>query len=213
MSDPDKKDRIPLHKSTGPMLASRPRMEIGAHEDARDPIVQFFTSIPLFSLLTAHEVLQVLRICTIETYKAGQTIFEEGRAADSMLIIERGELEVTVRGSGGDVTVAQLGDGSVVGEMALIVGGPRTATVGAVTETRAYRLDGRDFELLRQQQSIAAYKILRKLLETLGERAHNGAQRIHDLFERPDDSAPHFERTCRDLIDRIQRALPQDEAP
>lgn len=213
MSDPEKKDRIPLHQSAGAMLASRPRMEIGGAEAAPDPLIQFFTSIPLFSLLTANEVLHLLRVCSIETYKAGQTIFEEGRAADSMLIIERGELEVTVRGTAGDVVVAHLGDGSVVGEMALIVGGPRTATVSAVTETRAYRLDGRDFENLRQQQSVAAYKILRKLLETLGERAHNGAQRIQDLFDRPADNAPHFERTCRDLLDRIQRALPADEAP
>lgn len=202
-SDHDSSDKIPLHKS-GPRLSSRPRFDLRS-DLSRDPVVQFFNSIPLFSMLTAHEVTQLMRICSIESYKAGQTIFEEGHAADSMIIIERGEVEVTVRGNR-DVTVAHLGDGSVVGEMALIVGGPRTATVIAVTETRAYRLDGRDFENLKEQQSVAAYKVLRKLLETLGERSVNVTQRIHDLFARPDESIKLFERYNRELAERFTRS-------
>ena len=202
--DKDQQDKIPLARS-GPRLASRPRIDLG-HGASHDPIVQFLTSIPLFSLLTATEAMQLLRVCTIVSYKAGDIIFEEGHAADSMIIIERGEVEVTVRGTRGDVTVAHLGDGSVVGEMALIIGGPRTATVSALTETRAYRLDGRSFEQLKEEQSVAAYKILRKLLQTLGERSENVATRIHDIFARPEDSIALFERYSRELAQRITRS-------
>ena len=191
--------------SGGPRLAGN--TQLGA--DSQQTIINFFASIPLFSLLDANEVAQVLRICTIEMVGPGEPIFQEGDAAQSMLIIEHGEVSVTKQSQGGSVQIANLGDGSVIGEMALIAGAPRSATVKAVSETRFYRLDGRHFDELRRQRSIAAYKILQKLLETLGDRRHRGFQRINEIFERPDDHIEIFERHCRELIERATRALEQ----
>jgi CRP-like cAMP-binding protein len=206
MSEQDSKmsgdAKIPLERSTA--IGSRPQLNLKAASS--DSLVQFFKSIPLFSLLEPSEVLVLLRVCHLVTYGAGETIFEEGEAADSMLIIERGEVSVTVRTSRGGMTVANLGDGSVVGEMALIVGAPRSASVRAFSETRVHRLDGRDFEILRREKSLAAYKILRKLLETLGDRRESVDGRIVDIFARPAEHIETFERHSRELAAKASKA-------
>lgn len=191
--------------SGGPRLAGHTMLG----DTNNQTIINFFTSVPLFSLLNANEVAQVLRICTIETVGPGETIFLEGDAAQSMLIIEHGEVSVTKRSQGLEVQIANLGDGSVIGEMALIAGAPRSASVKALSETRFYRLDGRNFDELRRQRSIAAYKILQKLLETLGDRHQRVLQRIDDIFGNP-NSVDTFERHCRELIERANRALEQN---
>jgi len=189
--------------SGGPRLASR----VNTGVDGSETLFNFFRSISLFSLLDADEVAQVLRICTIETAAPGEILFDEGEAAKSMLILEHGEVSVTKQSRGGQVQIANLGDGSIIGEMALIAGAPRSATVKAVAETRFYRLDGRHFDALRRQRSLAAYKILLMLLETLGDRHQMMLKRIDELFANPDDHTEVFERHCRELIERTQRAL------
>ncbi|MBH25427.1 MAG: hypothetical protein CMH57_13470 [Myxococcales bacterium] len=189
--------------SGGPKLASR----VNTGLDSSETIFNFFRSIALFSLLDADEVAQVLRICTIETAAPGEILFDEGEAAKSMLILEHGEVTVTKRSQGGQVQIANLGDGSIIGEMALIAGAPRSARVKAVAETRFYRLDGRHFDALRRQRSLAAYKILLMLLETLGDRHQMMLKRVHELFAHPEDHIEIFERHCRELIERAQRAL------
>lgn len=208
MSQEDKpslpKSRIPLDNlAGGPTLEGHPI--IGKDGNAHN--LNFFNSISLFNHLDAGEIAQVLRICTIENAAAGDVIFTEGDAAESLLILERGEVVVMRRSRDGHVPIAHLGDGSVVGEMALIVGGPRSATIKALAATRFYRLSGRNFDTLRRQRSVVAYKLLRNMLITLGDRHQNVVQRIGEVFARPEAHVEIFERHCRELAERINRVV------
>lgn len=209
MSDQEK-PRLPSLKPgvDGPTLGQG--LSLGGLGGESDPegVVSLFRSIPLFSLLNASQVMEVMRVCSFKTYAAGEVLFREDEAADAMVIIERGEVSITKRSLGGeDVRVAYVGDGSVIGEMALIVSSPRSASVEAVSETRVYRLDARAFEALRNQRSLAAYKILLKLLETMGERRQRVLDRVEDVFARPADHIETFERHTRELIERLTDAL------
>ena len=210
MSEEQEKPRLPIPRPGSERPSLGGGLSLGGLSASADEesIVSFFRSVPLFSLLSAGQVMEIMRVCSIETYSAGEVLFGEDDAADAMVIIERGEVAITKRSLGGEeVTVAYLGDGSVVGEMALIVSSPRSATVKAVSETRIYRLDGRDFDGLRRQRSLAAYKILLKLLETLGDRRQRVIGRIDDVFARPADHLDQFERQVRELGERMTKAL------
>lgn len=212
MSDQEK-PKLPTGLAIGdiPSYAS-----LRAHSDAQqsgydEAVVGLFRSVSLFSTLDAAQVLEVLRLCTIETWSAGQLLCSEDEAASAMYIIERGEVAVVRRSGGEDVRVAYLGDGAVVGEMALIASAPRSATIEAVSETRAYRLEGRDIEALRRQRSAVAYKIIFQLLITLGDRRQKVCERTEDLFARPAEHIENFERQVRDLAESCQAALHRQE--
>lgn len=202
------KPRLPDSRSTteGPVLGGKLALGRPSGQDD-DAAVSFFRQVPLFSLLSSKQVMEVMRVCSIVTYAAGQMLFREDEAADAMYIIERGEVSITRRSLGGeDVRVAYVGDGSVIGEMALIVSAPRSASVEAVSETRVYRLDGRDFDSLRRQRSLAAYKILLKLLETMGDRRHRVLERIDDIFAKPGEHVESFRRQAGELVERVNKA-------
>ncbi len=210
------KPRLPLVRPVGegPSLGGSLSLGSSGQQGGDDEgVVSFFRSVPLFKDLSPEQVMEVMRVCTFKTYGAGKVLFHEDEAADAMYIIERGEVSITKQSLGGEeVRVAYVGDGSVIGEMALIVSSPRSASVEAVSETRVYRLDGRDFDALRRQRSLAAYKILMKLLETMAERRQRVLDRIDDVFARPQEHIETFERQARELVERVTRAQGEEEA-
>ena len=60
--------------------------------------------------------------------QAGEVLFQEHDAGDVAYLVERGRIRVSLRGTDSVVTLADLGPGDLVGEMALIDNAPRTAT-------------------------------------------------------------------------------------
>ena len=74
-------------------------------------------------------------------FGAGQIIVRQGEAGDSMFLIGAGEARVTLEPSGQEV--ARLGAGTYLGEMSMLTGDPRSATVSAVTDCVLYRNHGR----------------------------------------------------------------------
>jgi CRP-like cAMP-binding protein len=206
MSDQEK-PRLPSTTAIGdkPSFAGSPTPDLSNTKE--DGAVKLFHSVSLFSTLDSAQVMEVMRLCTIETYAAGDVLCRQDDAADAMYVIERGEVAVSQRSGGEDVRVAYLGDGAVVGEMALIFSQPRSATIEAVSETRVYRLEGRDMEALRLKRSVTAYKILFQLLKTLGDRSHKLQARIQDIFANPEEHIESFTRQTRELAQSLNRAL------
>jgi diguanylate cyclase len=85
--------------------------------------------------------------------KAGEWIFREGEPGDCAFVIESGHVEITHGQDGGSETLAHLGPGEILGEMALIDGRARSASARALSDTRlrtvtseqlAERLDSAD---------------------------------------------------------------------
>jgi hypothetical protein len=89
-------------------------------------------------------------------FAPGDTMTREGAVAHWLYLIVHGEARVLVAGAGGPVEVGRLGDGSVFGEMGMLTGEPRSATVIAATAVDCYRLDKVGFaEVLRARPEIA----------------------------------------------------------
>ncbi len=98
------------------------------------------THIPLFSDLTASEFIAVALLLVRRVAKVGEVVVREGDPGDSMFIVSTGEVRATILRDGGQLPVATMRDGDFFGEMAVLSGEPRTATVTAVKSTELLEL-------------------------------------------------------------------------
>ncbi len=119
-------------------------------------IEQQLESIELFGELTAKERKAVSRLMTNVSIKAGRDLMVEGTAGREFVIILEGE--ATVRRAGR--IVARVGAGDFLGELAVIAGVPRTATVTADTQMNVSVLNRREFSALLDEQPKLARKVL-----------------------------------------------------
>lgn len=79
---------------------------------------------------------------------AGQTVFKQGDKSDRFYIVTDGQVEVVKGAAGQETIIATLGPGQFFGEMGLLTGKPRMATVRAIKETELMSLDDQEFAML-----------------------------------------------------------------
>ncbi len=98
----------------------------------------------LRSTFTDHEIERIAARGTLVHLEAGTKLAAEGAAGREAFVIVEGSVEV----SKGDESVAVVNNGGVIGEMALLSGEARSATVQAVTEVNAYVFTSAEFAAL-----------------------------------------------------------------
>lgn len=103
-------------------------------------------SVELFAPLTAVERDELAGHLVYAPFVAGDVITRQGATAHWLYLMVSGEADVWVDTPAGRKAVATLGAGSVFGEMGMMTGEPRHATVGARTDVVCYRLDKSGFE-------------------------------------------------------------------
>jgi CRP-like cAMP-binding protein len=113
-------------------------------------------AVRLFEGLNQTDLRYLLDISKVVDHHEGHTIITEGEAGAGFQLILEGEARV-VRG---DRTVAHLGPGDFFGEMSLIDGGPRTATVIADTPLTTLGIAGWDFRALVKRRPDMAWVLL-----------------------------------------------------
>jgi len=123
-------------------------------------------SIELFSELSSKERKAVSRLMTTVNIKPGKDLTVEGTVGREFIIIIDGEASVRRSGK----LIARLGQGDFVGELAVIAGVPRTATVTAETPMTISVLNRREFSTLLDDQPKLARKVL-----------VGAVKRLHDL--------------------------------
>ena len=100
------------------------------------------STTPLFSDFTKEEFAEVAKMMKLKEFPGGRVIIKEGDPGSSLFIITDGEVEVlTVDKKGRSVTLANLRDGDFFGEVSLLTGRPRTATIVAKTYVQMIELD------------------------------------------------------------------------
>ena len=100
------------------------------HEDLARDTRKAIESVPVFIPLDAEELESLSRDATLQTYARGEQIVRQGEAGDALYVIRSGRARVTVRGDDGqERDVAHLERGEYFGEMSLLTGEPRTASV------------------------------------------------------------------------------------
>jgi putative ABC transport system ATP-binding protein len=122
------------------MVDGRIMSDVVLHDALR--ICEFLRPIDLFKSLTPRQLTDVAEHMTKRHYAAGETIIREGESGEEFFLISDGEVDV-VRA---DREIARMGPGDFFGEVALLSGEPRNATVVAVDAVDTYVLGKTNFE-------------------------------------------------------------------
>lgn len=135
--------------------------------------------------LTDEERADVADRLTVAPFRRGEVITRQGSEAHHLYMITKGQVEVRVGGDNGTGRrVATLGPGDVFGEMALMTGEPRTATVHALTDVVCYRLSKDGFQdVLHRRPEIAeaiSHLLAERKLELEAKTAGLSADAMRD---------------------------------
>ncbi len=104
--------------------------------------------IPLFTELDALQIQLIAAQLREETHEPGAAIIRQGELGETFYVIESGRVQVSVVQDGEERVIAERGPGEYVGEIALLLKVPRTATVKALMPTRMLALHKDDFDRL-----------------------------------------------------------------
>jgi len=104
-----------------------------------------------------------------QVYQTGDLIIRQGQTDDCMYFIKSGRVEVVQERNGTAVRLALLGTGELVGEMAILEQGPRSASIRALAETRVLALDRSAFLRQVHEDPSLAYRIMQKLAKRIRE--------------------------------------------
>ena len=98
--------------------------------------------VPIFTSLDEKELLSLAKDCSRKSIKASSTVCEEGSEGGSLFILVDGVVSVDKVGANSEgIHIAKLGVGDVFGEMSLMTGEPRSASVKALTNTVVLEID------------------------------------------------------------------------
>ncbi len=107
------------------------------------------TKLELFDPLDYEDISTLSSFSSILRYTRGETMVRQGDTGDSLYIIRTGSVEVTLKtGNNDPVALASLGPGNCFGEMSLLTGEPRCATVTALEETQVVVVDKEGLKVL-----------------------------------------------------------------
>jgi CRP/FNR family transcriptional regulator, cyclic AMP receptor protein len=125
--------------------------------------VELIQQVPIFSGLDKRDLQGLASSMKERTFKAGDTIANEGQSGIGFFLIEEGEASVSVGGQ----ERATLKAGDHFGEVALIDDGARTATVTAKTNLKCYGITSWEFRPLVEQNASLAWKLLQEMAKRL----------------------------------------------
>jgi CRP-like cAMP-binding protein len=125
--------------------------------------VEALSRVQLFEDLDPAELQSVADSMHEANVPAGAVVTAEGGPGDGFFVIDSGEAEVTVEGQ----PRATMTAGDYFGEIALLTGSDRTATVTATTDIRCYALTPWDFRTLVEGNPSIAWKVLQAMAARL----------------------------------------------
>jgi NTE family protein len=121
-------------------------------------LCDFLNRVPLFSSIPEEQIREIAGQCELIFLEKGQAVFEEGDAGDAMYIVKSGSVGVYNTTGESEAFVAALHRGDFFGEMALLTGKPRSATIRVLLDAHLYRFTKISFDLLlRQNPSLGLY--------------------------------------------------------
>lgn len=179
---------LALHQH-GTVLVRPATGGIGMQELARR--IAALANVALFGCLSAEEREQLARELVFAAFESGDVITRQGAVAHWLYILTAGEASVWLNhGQTDAIRLGSLHAGEVFGEMGMMTGAPRSATVVADSYAECYRLDHKGFE-----EIIAARpELAESISQVLAERQH--ANRMADN-RAADSSNGHGELLAR----------------
>ena len=169
-----------------------------AAEDRKSRLAKTLRTIDLFDVLSDEELRHAAERFKALSFSAGERIIEENTPGDSFFLLERGSVTVTKTIGGAPRPLARLGPGEFFGEMALLTGERRSATVTADSDVDLCVLDKAGFQdVLARNPGVAV------------DISHLLAERRDALSHAQDEATTPFRGSLgpalkQDLLDKIR---------
>ena len=131
---------------------------------------ELITGLKLFKGYTLDGAKRILSAGEVLEPEPGALLFKEGDAADAVYLVLEGKLQVFVERKGGDVVLTDSGPSTIVGELAVLCGVPRSASVRVLEKSRILKWDATTFRSLLSKDVFLSERIFRQSLRTLIEK-------------------------------------------
>lgn len=148
----------------------------------RERLITFLLETPMFEKLEPSELMEIIHIVKIEQYKAGDIVFREGDPGDAWFVLYRGAVEVLKHGATGEKKIVDLGPQACFGEISILDGSPRSATVRVTEDSVVFRVPRDVFNELTDERHLVAYKLLHQMAILLAERQRSTTMRLSELL-------------------------------
>jgi NTE family protein len=144
-------------------------------------------------------------------FRAGETIFRENDATECAYLIVRGRVRVVQVGAeGNERVIGERGAGEPIGEVGLLAAVARTATVRAIRDTDALRIDRATFERLLRARPETMVPLVRVVSERLAEALRGGVPQVRAISTLAivrDPEVPDGRRVAEQLISAVSRRV------
>lgn len=140
-------------------------MSVGASDN-----IELLGRVPLFAEMSPDELNRVASVAIPRSFPRGVRVFHEGDDSDACYIVRNGDLRVTREHSDGRaIALATLGPGDFFGELAMLDGGRRSASVETLGESELLALPAVDMRRVIAQHGDIAAKLIVALTRRLRE--------------------------------------------
>jgi CRP-like cAMP-binding protein len=123
---------------------------------AKDAKLEMLAGVPLFTQLGKRELQRVGQLADVLDRPAGRTLMRQGESGSEAMVIVTGRARVERDGR----VVNEIGPGAVIGEMALLSGRPRVATVTLLTDAELLLLARREFQALMDEMHSVRSQVM-----------------------------------------------------
>ena len=134
--------------------------------------VDLLRKIPLFAKIEPSKLKLLAFTSERLTFGPGQELFRQGDVGDKAYVIIDGEADVLVDSEGGELVVAKLGKNDIVGEIAILIDVPRTATVRALGDLETLAISKDQFFRMIDEFPEMAIEVMRELAQRLERTTH-----------------------------------------
>jgi len=148
----------------------------------RERMITFLLETPLFENLDPEEIMEVLHIVEVQQYQAGEIVFREGDGGDSWYVLYRGKAEVLKSSEAGEQLISTLEPGSCFGEIAILDGLPRSATIRVAEDSVVFHVPRTAFDGLLVKDDHVAYKLIYHMATLLAHRQRSTTERLSQLL-------------------------------
>jgi len=128
------------------------------------------TELPLFKDYTVHGAQRLLDSGEIKDREPGELLFKAGEPATNVLLVLAGRLEVFVERESEHFVISQVGPGTILGELAVLCGIDRSASVRVMEPSKVLEWEGSVFRHLLFSDAFLSERIFRQSLRTVIEK-------------------------------------------
>ena len=157
-----------------------------------EEFVTIVTNFRLFKGYTTDGAKRILSAGEVKNVSAGKVIFKEGDPATFVLLVLKGKLQVYVEREGNDLVLTDAGPSEILGELSVLCGIPRSASVRVLEESTVLEWSAADFRGLLVKDVFLSERIFRYSLRTLIDKERtliDSLQESKDELRRSEQSA------------------------